>query len=98
MAVQLRGGQEGAGAAAVATEFLQTLQCVAFVIENCRTRESAVSPNLWANWQRVSQATPRHLPPPLQLPPTWTLPLNPCGLLHVATLAAASEAVAKLIK
>lgn len=82
VAVQLKG-REGAGA--VATEFVQTLQCVAFVIENCRTRESAVSPNLWA---KLATGFSSHAPTsasPLQLS------LNPCGLRHVATLAAASR-------
>lgn len=55
----------------LATEFLQTLQCVSFVIENCRTRESAVSeiygPTCNGFQPRPISTSP---PRPLPFPPT----------------------------
>lgn len=65
----------------LATEFLQTLQCVSFVIENCRTRESAVSKiyGPTCNGFFIDQPRPINTSPLPSLPSHWQL--NPCGLL-----------------
>lgn len=77
----------------LATEFLQTLQCVSFVIENCRTRESAVSKiyGPTCNGFFIDQPRPIKTSP---LPPTGSwIRVGYCGYSR-----ATAEAVAKLIK
>lgn len=64
----------------LATEFLQTLQCVAFVTENCRTRESAVS-KIYGPTGNGFSDDHGHAPSPRLPAAPSHLHLNPCGLL-----------------